>query len=172
MSVAGNHRPSDALVIPANPKIGFQAAVHIIMLCILFGANAVAIKMTFEGFGVFSAAVIRFSIAAMAIALWAFLSGRSFRLEDGQWKHLLVYSILFTAQLSLFYVGLSRTYASRGTLLINMLPFLILILARAALCHPRKPRTQGRNFRADFPGLLVDLSLLTVNLVRFSILKN
>jgi len=129
MSVAGNHRTSDTLAIPSNPRVGFQAAVYIIMLCILFGANAVAIKVTFEGFGVFSAAVIRFSIAATAIALWAFLSGRSFRLVDGQWKHLLVYSILFTVQLSLFYVGLSRTYASRGTLLINMLPFLILILA-------------------------------------------
>jgi len=129
MRIEGHHRASDAWAIPANPKVGFRAAAYIIMLCILFGANAVAIKVAYEGFGVFSAAVIRFSIAAMTIALWAFLSGRCFRLEDGQWKHLLVYSILFTVQLSLFYVGLSRTYASRGTLLINMLPFLILILA-------------------------------------------
>ncbi len=115
--------------VPSNPQIGFGAAVNITILCMLFGANAVAVKVAFESFGVFSAAAIRFSSAAIVIALWALLSGKSFRLQAGQWKHLLVYSVLFTAQLSLFYIGLNRTYASRGTLIINLLPFLILLLA-------------------------------------------
>ena len=141
-----NHRISDTPTVPANPEVGFQAAAYIILWCILFGANGVAIKVAFEGFGVFSAAAIRFSIAAMAIALWALLSGRSFRLADGQGKHLLVYSILLTTQLSLFYVGLSRTYASRGTLIINMLPFLILILAH--FFHTRRPDYPTQTDRA------------------------
>jgi drug/metabolite transporter (DMT)-like permease len=115
--------------LSANRTIGYGAAAYIIALCVLFGANAVAVKVAFEGFGVFSVAVIRFSIAAMVIAIWALMSGRSLRPKDGQWKPLMIYSALFTAQLSLFYLGLNRTHASRGTLLINMLPFLILILA-------------------------------------------
>jgi len=125
-----NRPPTAAkIAIPSNRKMGLWAAVNIALLCSLFGANAVAVKVAFESFGVFSVAVIRFSIAAIVIAGWASLSGKSFRLQRGQWKHLLVYSTLFTTQLSLFYVGLSWTYASRGTLIINMLPFFILVMA-------------------------------------------
>jgi drug/metabolite transporter (DMT)-like permease len=113
----------------ASVSMSFWGASNITLLCVLFGANAVAVKVAFESFGVFSAAAIRFSIAAVVIALWAHVRGKSFRLQKGQWKHLLVYSTLFTIQLSLFYSGLQRTYASRGTLIINMLPFLILVLA-------------------------------------------
>ena len=105
MTVDGHYRASGTATIPSNRNVGLRAGVAIVLLCILFGANAVAIKVAYEGFGVFSAAVLRFSMASLTIALWAFLGGRSFRLADGQWKPLLIYSILFTAQLSLFYVG-------------------------------------------------------------------
>ena len=118
-----------AALIPSQREIGLWTAVYMMLLCTLFGANAVAIKVTFEGFGIFTAAALRFGIAAAIIALWARLGHRSFRLQRGQWKALLVYSMLFTVQLSLFFTGLDRTYASRGTLLINLLPFLILLLA-------------------------------------------
>lgn len=114
---------------PANPSMTFGAVMLVTLLCVLFGANAIAVKLTFRGFGVFSSASIRFGIAAVVIALWAALTGRSFRLKPGQAKHLMVYSTLFAVQLSLFYVGLHRTQASRATLLINLLPFIVLILA-------------------------------------------
>ncbi len=105
------------------------AATQVTFLCVLFGVNAVAVKYAFKGFGVYSSACIRFGIAAVVIALWARLTGRSFRLRPGQARHLLVYSALFSVQLSLFYAGLERTYASRGTLLVNLLPFIVLVLA-------------------------------------------
>lgn len=114
---------------PANPVMPLGAVIQVILLCVLFGANAIAAKLVFQGFGVFSSAVIRFGAAAIVIALWAGLTGRSFRLKPGQTRHLLVYSTLFAIQLSLFYLGLHRTYASRATLLINLLPFIVLILA-------------------------------------------
>lgn len=117
------------LSIPSNQAMTLGAVVQICLLCILFGANAIAVKVAFTSFGVFSAASIRFGIAAVVIALWARLTGRSFRLEPGQAKHLVVFSMLFAVQLSLFYLGLERTHVSRGTLLINLLPFFILILA-------------------------------------------
>ena len=105
------------------------AAAQITLLCTLFGLNAIAVKYAFQGFGVFSSASIRFGTAALVIALWAMLTGRSFRLRPGQIRHLVVYSALFAVQLSLFYLGLDRTYASRGTLLVNLLPFIVLVLA-------------------------------------------
>ena len=138
----------------SNPDVGFWTAAYIIFLCVLFGANAVAIKVAFEGFGVFTAATIRFSVAALVIALWAASSGRSFRLKKGQWRYLLIYALLFTAQLSFFFTGLDKTYASRGTLLINLLPFLILVMAHFFLPNDRITRRNLIGLLLGFSGVV------------------
>ena len=138
----------------SNADVGFWAAVYIAFLSTLFGANAVAIKVAFEGFGVFTAAAIRFSVAALVIALWAAGSGRSFRLPKGQWRYLLIYALLFTVQLSLFFTGLDRTYASRGTLIVNLLPFLILILAHFFLPNDRITRRNLIGLLLGFSGVV------------------
>jgi len=115
--------------IPQNRELSFWAAVFTIFLCTLFGANAVAIKISLEGLGVFTTAGIRFSMAAIAIFLWARFTGKSFRVKKTRLGALLIVSISFTIQLSLFYLGLSQTNASRGTLMVNLLPFFVLFLA-------------------------------------------
>ena len=143
-----------AAPLSANPAVGVGAALYIAFLCTLFGANAVAIKVAFEGFGVFTAAVIRFSLAALVIALWAVFSGRSFRLKKGQWRHLLIYALLFTVQLSLFFTGLHRTYASRGTLIVNLLPFLILVLAHFFIPEDRITRRNLIGLLLGFSGVV------------------
>jgi len=79
--------------------LSLQASVLAIFLCVLFGANAVAIKFALTGLGTFTAAAIRFI------------------------------SVLFVAQISLFYMGLSKTFASRGALIVNLVPFLVLLLS-------------------------------------------
>lgn len=109
--------------------LSLPAAIFTVFLCTAFGANAVAIKISLAGLGAFTAAGIRFSIAAVAISLWARSRGKVFRLKKGQAGQLLVISLCFTFQLSFFYLGLERTNASRATLIANLLPFFILILA-------------------------------------------
>ena len=114
---------------PNNQELPFIAAVFTSLLCIAFGANAVAIKISLSGLGPFTTAGIRFSIAAFAIYLWGKITRRSFSITKGQIHHLLILSIFFTIQIFLLYLGLNRTNASRGTLLINLQPFFILFLA-------------------------------------------
>lgn len=113
----------------ADPELSLTAGLFTVFLCILFGSNAVAIKMAFSGLGVFTTAAIRFGIAAAAIFLWAKSTGQTVTLKKGQTHQVLIFSLLFTVQLSLFYLGLSKSNASRGTLLVNLLPFLVLFLA-------------------------------------------
>jgi drug/metabolite transporter (DMT)-like permease len=150
----GSDKQQGAPPFVPGPQVGVWTATYMMLLCTLFGANAVAIKLAFEGFGVFTAAAIRFGLAALVIALWAVFSGRSFRLEKGQWRYLLIYSLLFTAQLSLFFTGLDKTYASRGTLLINLLPFLILILAHFFLPDDRITRRNLIGLLLGFSGVV------------------
>lgn len=103
--------------------------VFIIFLTVIFGGNTVAIKLTLTGMGPLTTAGLRFALAAVAIACWAHFTGRCFRIQPGQALQLLVVSIAFTIQLCLFYLGLERTYASRGVLISNLLPFFVLFLS-------------------------------------------
>lgn len=112
-----------------NKDLPFWAVAFTMLLCALFGANAVAIKISLSGIGVFTTAGIRFGIAAIAVTVWAKATRRPFAVKKGQAYPLLLISMVFTVQLSLFYLGLSQTLASRGILLVNLQPFFILLLA-------------------------------------------
>ena len=114
---------------PSNQDLSFAVGLVTIFLCAIFGSNAVAIKLAFSGLGVFTTAAIRFSIAALAIFVWAKVSGQTIGLKKGQLHQVLILSVLFAIQLSMFYFGLSKSNASRGTLIVNLLPFWVLFLA-------------------------------------------
>ncbi len=112
-----------------NRDMTFLPGVFAVLLTLIFGGNTVAIKLTLAGMGPLTTAGLRFALAAAAIAGWAHLTGRSFRILPGQAPQLLIVSVGFTIQLGLFYLGLERTYASRGVLISNLLPFLVLLLS-------------------------------------------
>jgi drug/metabolite transporter (DMT)-like permease len=119
----------------------------------LFGANAVAIKISLEGLGVFTTAGIRFGIASVAIFLWARFTGRSFEIKTEQVFQLIVIAIIFTAQLSLFYLGLSKSNASRGTLLVNFQPFFTLFLAHFFIPDDRITKRKIMGILLGFAGV-------------------
>jgi drug/metabolite transporter (DMT)-like permease len=112
-----------------NQQITPAVALGLAMVCVIFGANAVAIKISLSGIGTFTAAAVRFAMGAFVIYSWARLTGRSFHIKRNDMGPLLVLCGLVTVQLSLFYLGLSRTLASRGALVVNVVPFLVLIFA-------------------------------------------
>jgi drug/metabolite transporter (DMT)-like permease len=105
------------------------AAVFTIFLCTLFGANAVAIKISLTGLGIFTTAGIRFGLAALVIFLWARCTGKPLAIATNQVHQLVILAAFFFIQLSLFYFGQSKTTASHGTLIANVLPFVVMILA-------------------------------------------
>jgi len=139
---------------PANQEISLTAGLFTAFLCILFGSNAVAVKLAFTGMGVFTTASIRFAIAASAIFLWARVTGRTIGLKKGQIYPVLIFSALFTIQLSLFYLGLSKSNASRGTLLANLLPFFILFLAHFFIPGDRITRRKFFGILLGFAGVV------------------
>ena len=112
-----------------NQKLPFSSAFFTAFICILFGANAIAIKITLEGLGVFTSAGLRFGMASLAISLWALSKHKPFKIGKGQFYHLLIIGVIFFVQLSLFYFGISKTNASRATLFVNLQPFFLLVLA-------------------------------------------
>ena len=138
---------------PQNKDFSFLAASFTMFICMLFGANAVAIKISLEGLGVFTTAGIRFCIASVAIFLWARITGRSFEIKTEQILQLIVIAVVFTAQLSLFYLGLSKSNASRGTLLVNFQPFFTLFLAHFFIPDDRITKRKIMGILLGFVGV-------------------
>jgi len=139
---------------PSSRELPLSAVVFTIFLCVIFGSNTVAVKVTFWGLGVFTTAAVRFGIAAAAIFLWARFTGRSIALKKGQIHQVLIFSLLFTVQLSLFYLGLSKSNASRGALLSNLLPFLILFMAHFFIPGDRITRPKFIGILLGFAGVV------------------
>lgn len=136
-----------------NPEFTLFAGILSVFLCTIFGSNAVAIKMAFAGVGVFTTAAIRFGIAAMAILLWAKLTGQAIELKKGQIHQVLILAALFAIQLSMFYFGLSKSNASRGTLIANLLPFWVLFLAHFFIPGDRITKRKFLGILLGFAGV-------------------
>ena len=138
---------------PQNQELSFLAAIFTICLCVLFGANAIAIKISLSGLGVFTTAGLRFSMASVMIFLWARVTGRSFKIKSGQLRQLLIISMVFTVQLSLFYLGISKTNASRGILMLNLQPFFTLFLAHYFIPGDRMTQRKTLGMMLGFFGV-------------------
>ena len=117
-----------------NSNMTLLPGVFIVFLTIIFGGNTVAIKLALTGMGPLTTAGLRFALAAAAIACWALATDRSFRILPGQAPQLMIVAIAFTLQLSLFYLGLDRTYASMFGIQKHFFTELILLMAIYTRC--------------------------------------
>ncbi|MEJ2102743.1 MAG: hypothetical protein P8X68_22645 [Desulfobacterales bacterium] len=103
-----------------NPEFSILASILSAFLCVIFGANAVAIKMALSGVGVFTCAAIRFGIAAFAIWIWARTRGQPLAPARGRFYLLLIFAALFAVQLTIELPGanfLVFSWVSAGLLL-------------------------------------------------------
>jgi drug/metabolite transporter (DMT)-like permease len=66
---------------------------------------------------------------------------------------LLIISVFFIVQFSLLYFGLSKTNASRGTLLINLQPFFVLFLAHYFIPGDRITKKKILGLLMGFTGM-------------------
>lgn len=123
-------------------ELPMGAALFTVFLCLLFGANVVALKISFTGVGVFTAAFLRFAIASVAIFCWAVYRGVALRVANRrQLQSLGLVGLIFFLQMSAMNIGQNLTTASHGALLANLLPFVVMILAHFFLNDDRiRPR--------------------------------
>ena len=128
-------------------------ALFVAFLCAVFGANTVAIKFSLNGLGVFTTAALRFGLASIVIFIWTTFSHQQIAIQKGQLPKLLVITAIFFVQLSLFYLGISKTLASRGTLLANIQPFFVLFLAHFFIANDRITKQKLVGILLGFSGV-------------------
>ena len=113
----------------STDPLSLMSALIAVGLCTMFGSNAIAVKMSFSGLGVYFASVVRFSIAFCCLVIWAKFTNQNLAVKRKYWPSLFIISFSFSIQLLLFYTGLSRSPASRSSIIINLQPFFVLIIA-------------------------------------------
>ena len=138
----------------SNNKMPVGASIFTAIVCTIFGANAVAIKFSLSGLGAFTNAGLRFSIAVFVIFLWAQFKKKTLKINRKQFLQLLRLSFLFAIQSSCFYLGLTKTTVSHGTLIANLLPFFVLVLAHYFIPGDRFTLKKGIGVTIGFIGVL------------------
>lgn len=103
-----------------------RATGIVLALCLLWGANQVAIKLSNAGVSPIFGAAFRSALAGVLVALWALLRRRRI-LPRGRimWLHAAAIGALFGAEFCVLFIGLTYTTASHSVLFLYTAPFFV-----------------------------------------------
>jgi drug/metabolite transporter (DMT)-like permease len=98
-----------------------KGAALALLLSALWGANPVAIKLGLSDVAPLQMALLRFVVSAVAISAYALASGRPdvLVIRPGEAKPIWSLGLLFVLQIALMNVGLERTTAAHGVIVLN-----------------------------------------------------
>jgi len=113
--------------IERRSDIDALAAGAMLLLTLSWGLNQVLIKVSNTGYNPVLMTVGRSALAAVLVFAWCRWRGiRVFERDGTLWAGLVV-GLLFGLEFVLIFFGLDFTSAARGTLMINTMPFWVLI---------------------------------------------
>ena len=114
-----------------------QGAALAVFLCLLFGSNALAIKLSLFGLSPYACVMIRFLVASIVILFYARFKNIPIGLSGHEWGHALAMGFIFGFQMAVFYVGITYTTVSHAGVLMNTQPFFVAVMAHFFLPNDR-----------------------------------
>ena len=124
---------SQASVSDSRPAVDAFAAAMMIGLTFSWGLNQVAVKVSNIGYNPVFSVLVRSAIACVLVYLWCRYRRISLFERDGTLPAGILAGVLFGAEFALIFLGLDFTTAARGALMINTMPFWVLIGAHFTL---------------------------------------
>lgn len=109
------------------------AALIMVGLTFSWGLNYVAAKLSYIGFDPVFISIARSAIGGSLVFLWCLWRGIPLFRRDGTLVAGMVVGVLFGLEFLLLYIGLERTTVVRNTLLVNAMPFWMLLGAHFLL---------------------------------------
>jgi drug/metabolite transporter (DMT)-like permease len=107
--------------------LDLKGILILIILCISWGINQVAIKVAIHEVPPLQQASIRSISAAILIIIWMKLSGKNIFERDGSLKWGMVIGTLFSIEFLFIYWGIAYTNASRSVIFMYLMPFFTAI---------------------------------------------
>ncbi|MDH3450831.1 MAG: DMT family transporter [Gammaproteobacteria bacterium] len=139
-----------------SPGIPLQAIVIAVVIHALWGGNPVAVKFSLLVFPPMWTAFLRFAIAIVCVAVWAWYRGIRFWPNRREWPLLFGLGILFTVQIAAMNIGFDLTSGAMSSVLISTNPLFAAFLAHFIIARDRMSTVKAM-------GLIV--ALLGVSLV-------
>jgi drug/metabolite transporter (DMT)-like permease len=116
-----------APVSAASRPLDAVAATIVVLLCLTWGFNQVAVKLALPDIPPLIQAAVRSAGAALLVWLWAKARGIALDLRDGTLAAGLVAGALFGLEFVFIYRGLLFTTASRAVLFLYTAPFVVVL---------------------------------------------
>lgn len=139
------------------------ASSLIVLMCLLWGLNQVAIKFSLPDVPPFTQAVIRSSGGLLIVLGWVRLRGIVLIARDGTLLPGIAAGLLFGLEFLLIYAGLRFTTASRASLFIYTAPFFVALGGRWLLPGERLGGNQWVGLALCFAGLALAVGIPQAN---------
>jgi len=136
------------------PRIPVVGMLVLIALCFIWGANMVALKISFVGVPPLLTAVIRSIVSAFLLALYCRLRGYAVFIPKSELRHAVIIGILFAFNFLFLYWGTHYTHASRAIIFLYAQPFLTALGAHFLLRGDRLNLTKSLALVLAFTGLI------------------
>lgn len=118
------------VVAPALDRrdaVDMAAAVIMVGLTFSWGLNYVAAKISYAGYDPVFVSIARSLLGGLCVLGWCWLRGIKLFEADGTLTAGIVVGVLFGVEFLCLYIGLEYTTVARNTLLVNAMPFWVLI---------------------------------------------
>ncbi|MFN2356793.1 MAG: DMT family transporter [Desulfotignum sp.] len=136
-----------------NGKISLTAGLLLLLVCAIWGGNAVSIKFSNQGIPPLLAATIRSVAAGFLVLLWAKFKGQQVFFPKGARRHGLMIGLLFGLDFLFLYWSVSFTTASRATIFLYSHPFWVALGAHFILDQDRLRPGKAAGLILAFVGL-------------------
>lgn len=134
-------------------RLSRGAVLVLLVLCLLWGANMVAIKVSVRGVAPLFAAGLRSVVAGACVYLWMRARGVPVLPAKGLLRHGLAVGLMFGAEFGFIYLGLRHTLASRSAILLYTHPFFVALGAHALLPGDRLSGAKATGLLLAFAGV-------------------
>ncbi len=136
-----------------SDRVGGVAASILLLCCVAWGFNQVAIKISLEGISPVTGAGLRSMVAVVPLWLWCRLRGEPLFVRDGTARYGLLVGLLFATEFVFIYGGLAFTTASRSVIFLYSAPFFVALGAHWFIPGERLTRTKTAGLVVAFVGL-------------------
>jgi drug/metabolite transporter (DMT)-like permease len=118
-----------AVVLASDRRdaVDLTAAAIMVGLTLSWGLNYVAAKISYAGYDPVFVSIARSLIGGACVLAWCWLRGIRLFERDGTLTAGIVVGVLFGVEFLCLYIGLEYTTVARNTLLVNSMPFWVLI---------------------------------------------
>lgn len=138
-------------------NVDATGALLALLTSVFWGANTVAIKLGLADAPPLRLAWMRFVVGGVAIAIWAWTTGRlsGLRIAREEWRPMLMLALIFTAQIGSMNIGTSLTSAAHASILLNLYSVHTVVLSHFLIPGDRLTARRVAGVVIAYTGIVV-----------------